>query len=715
MVKTKREGLRSVNGTRNKAGLAILLLSVMLLSVAVPAFAITAKTWTIDELDMSLDIPLDWYVITRDKVINSTALSEKVGINISEFQSIDMPKNNSWLDAIVPIEPGEAMSELVIMCDTETTLDALWSMDDLDEADTQALLDGLVAGAKQKGMRILNNEMCEYNGQKYALVSVSVEANTLRSGAQMYTTVVNGRPITVSWRTYGNTSFNSYTVYLFEKAMKSIVFDVKSKPGLQTASVGMTRTEAEEVVVMEMFSDWILTALSGAIVGGVTAALVWFFRWLARKINGENKTSVTGRSRCTDRQTESNQARNTKVFKALVRKMRVVLNQYEQRLNSLPASSDVLSAKIQNIASKSETIRVAFSELQTEYSDMFESHYEQVLERMARMCIRKIMIENIVKDIKFLNKQEVVWMFYAIFTVNEKELLDNAQISSKDFEQEIKYISRQLEALPSVGRSFENGLKAFLFDRQHNANTSEKPFNNDGSLLDHSTVPVVSTSLEEEAINREVTVEQLVQIKQMEEELATSRKTRIDALMEEASEIKKKYPSFDAVSELRDERFAAMVKSGVSQEEAFLTLHPEVKNGSASKELRAVRQGKSLVDKTDDLFASIYSLLESFESTLPADLPSYRDDMMRSLDDSDAFDADDGSTTEERSFKLIHVCLQNAVNSGLHKSYRGEERPLGQTIKHIFYESMQWALKENIITRRDCREYEDEFLRAYER
>jgi hypothetical protein len=87
--------------------------------------------------------------------------------------------------------------------------------------------------------------------------------------------------------------------------------------------------------------------------------------------------------------------------------------------------------------------------------------------------------------------------------------------------------------------------------------------------------------LQSEADRRGMTVEQLRQFRQIEQEtrqlrqqeIERQRIAKVSAWTEEGRALQAKYPGFDPIVEMQNPQFTAMINSGVSQEDAYLVIH----------------------------------------------------------------------------------------------------------------------------------------------
>jgi hypothetical protein len=214
---------------------AVILFCVVLLSATAPAFAITTKTWTIDELDMSIDIPLDWYVITRTEAMHPVAIADKLGISISQFQK-DMPGSAMFLDAIMPVEYGKDIYELYINAEENEGSRAIWSLTSENIEESMKNFE-LAIEKNSATMRVIYPEVsigaaetCEYNATPYLSLTMNGTANGSKLYSKQYATIVNGRTIFIYCRKTGTSGFDGHSEYLFEQALKSISFDAKPNP-----------------------------------------------------------------------------------------------------------------------------------------------------------------------------------------------------------------------------------------------------------------------------------------------------------------------------------------------------------------------------------------------------------------------------------------------------------------------------------------------------
>lgn len=98
-------------------------------------------------------------------------------------------------------------------------------------------------------------------------------------------------------------------------------------------------------------------------------------------------------------------------------------------------------------------------------------------------------------------------------------------------------------------------------------------------------------NLEEEAFQRDMSVEQLRQFKQIERENQALREAERERQAQavyaqwdrEAEELKQIYPNFNVGEELNDDRFVKMLDSGVDMRSAFEVLHRDEIMGGAMK------------------------------------------------------------------------------------------------------------------------------------
>ena len=180
-----------------KIGTVMLSVILLLFLCAPAAYAAAMKTYTLDELDMSIGIPENWAVFTRDTPANDPNFAV-LGLNGETMLSY-YKQNYIFLNALMTSNP---YTEIVV-----TMFDNM-GMKDLSEysdAEKSAFAEqSMGANAKNLGAVYDGYDLYTSNGIDYLVFSFSRSDATakLTDNACQYYTIVNNRAVNITMHSY---------------------------------------------------------------------------------------------------------------------------------------------------------------------------------------------------------------------------------------------------------------------------------------------------------------------------------------------------------------------------------------------------------------------------------------------------------------------------------------------------------------------------------
>jgi len=181
--------------------LAVLLILILICLFSIPAYASAMVPYTVDELNMSIDVPSDWITLTRDMDDNNPYLDE-FGLTVDEINA-QFENNHIYLNSVYSDETSTV--ELVVTMLDYVGSNAVYSFDDLssDElTDIAQDLEGQLheqTGADYKFLDIYKSEQATFMCFD---LQQSFEGMTVY-GHQCYT-IVNGQAINITMHSYAN-------------------------------------------------------------------------------------------------------------------------------------------------------------------------------------------------------------------------------------------------------------------------------------------------------------------------------------------------------------------------------------------------------------------------------------------------------------------------------------------------------------------------------
>lgn len=170
----------------------LILFPVFLLALFLPAYAAGSTTYDLDELDMSIDIPDEYYVFTRDTPASDPNYA-LLDINKADLDSL-MESRDIYLNAIM----SDPMGEIVI-----TKISS--SLKDFSTL-TDRTLSQLASDAKQvyeqAGVTYLRHELYQHAQTKFIKVYLSQQSGGQTVYGLQYYTVCDAKAINITLHSY---------------------------------------------------------------------------------------------------------------------------------------------------------------------------------------------------------------------------------------------------------------------------------------------------------------------------------------------------------------------------------------------------------------------------------------------------------------------------------------------------------------------------------
>lgn len=187
---------------------SLILALLLLLSLSTTAFAASSKTYSLDELGMSIDIPSEYVVFTRNISDNDPNLSA-YGLTKNDMKDLMNARNiylNAW-DKDVNFE--------IIVTMIDSTISDFNLMSD-------TMLNTMASSAKTEyannGITVEKYEVFQHNQAKFIKIYISQPNGTEKAYGLQYYTVYDNKAINVTMQSYSGKIDSSK-----ESILKSIV------------------------------------------------------------------------------------------------------------------------------------------------------------------------------------------------------------------------------------------------------------------------------------------------------------------------------------------------------------------------------------------------------------------------------------------------------------------------------------------------------------
>lgn len=217
---------------------AIICLVVLLVAVLGPAVYADSDTYSIPELDMQVDIPSQFYVITRNSTENDSVFTD---LNLSYNTVMTYcQQNNIYLDAVV----ADLQEELVITM-TESQIS---DFNALSDASLEYMTEVMIEEIESHGVTMLNYEICANDQVKFVKMYTQYTAQSAYS--LTYYTTVDFKAINFTLQSHAGQITDTQEAYM-DTIIKSVRFgsdtitgvtepENATTPGATTPSDGAT-------------------------------------------------------------------------------------------------------------------------------------------------------------------------------------------------------------------------------------------------------------------------------------------------------------------------------------------------------------------------------------------------------------------------------------------------------------------------------------------
>ena len=229
--------------------LAILLITIMMFSLGVSVSA-ASTVYEVAELDLSINIPSQYSVITRNTPANDPIFGQ-LGTTKSELMS-HFQSSGIYLNAV-----STSVNEEIVVTMAENILS---DFNLLSDTTISTLATTLINEYKNYGINVLKYEIYQHSQAKFLKLYFTDTAQTV-NGLQYYT-IYNSKAMNFTMRSY--TGSLSYTQ---EQTIKSVVDSIhfNTEPQKQDEPVGtpsFTYTDLETKVKFTVPANWTEKALS---------------------------------------------------------------------------------------------------------------------------------------------------------------------------------------------------------------------------------------------------------------------------------------------------------------------------------------------------------------------------------------------------------------------------------------------------------------------
>ena len=211
---------------------------------------INAKTYKIDETDISLNFSNEWYVFTRGNLKNNEDL-KNFGVS-EEYMEGVFNNNKAYLDAIMFVDNKSRVLEMFVRKDKNN----------LVKNSSNFPLDFTEDLKEEYKKKYPSAEASVYQS-KYNWVLLS----SIDNGKHLmeYITIVNGENYNLSFQS--DKEFTSEEKSIFKGIIDSTVFDI------DTSLVETYKYKKSESTIVNIFKKGLIGALVGGIVGGISAII----------------------------------------------------------------------------------------------------------------------------------------------------------------------------------------------------------------------------------------------------------------------------------------------------------------------------------------------------------------------------------------------------------------------------------------------------------
>lgn len=168
------------------------LMSVALLFSAT-ALAAETTTYELDALDMSIDIPDDYVVFTRDMSADDPTYAQ-FGLSKEEMGEI-LEESKAYLDAVMP----DVSHEIVVTMEDNSPLE---DFGQLSDTSLSAIASMLQDAAEDYGITYVRSEIYQHEQVKFIRLYSSHPNNDQTVYTLQYYTVCNGQAINISMHSY---------------------------------------------------------------------------------------------------------------------------------------------------------------------------------------------------------------------------------------------------------------------------------------------------------------------------------------------------------------------------------------------------------------------------------------------------------------------------------------------------------------------------------
>ena len=253
---------------------SVLLVCLLIIIITTVAFAVGTDTYKIDELGMSIAIPSDYVVFTRDIDANDPNLS-LYGLTKDSMSSL-LSSSNVYLNAW----DSDVNYEIIVnMIDSP-----LGDFNKISDTALSILATSLESEYIKSGITSLKSEVYQHAQAKFLKIYISQPiADSTIYGLQ-YSTVYANKAINITMQSYSGT-INVSKENILKSIVDSVVFD--TQPDFkQTTSQSTVYQEATKQVNQDFVNSILYKGLVGGLAGGLMvlgAGLIGLLRHKLKK------------------------------------------------------------------------------------------------------------------------------------------------------------------------------------------------------------------------------------------------------------------------------------------------------------------------------------------------------------------------------------------------------------------------------------------------
>ncbi|MEZ4357755.1 MAG: hypothetical protein R2876_03895 [Eubacteriales bacterium] len=204
----------------------VLITFFLIIGTFIPA-AFASNSYDLDELYMSIDIPSDFMVFTKD-ISNDDPNLDKIGMD-KETLSQQFTENNIYLDAI-KIDPS---TQIIITMTENSGTNYIFDLSLYSDEEKKDLAEGEQQAdtLNQVGAQYTGYDFYEHGQASFICFDIASSNSETALNSKQYFTIINGQAISIILYSYDG-AVTSEQEDTLKSVVDSITFsEVKEKPG----------------------------------------------------------------------------------------------------------------------------------------------------------------------------------------------------------------------------------------------------------------------------------------------------------------------------------------------------------------------------------------------------------------------------------------------------------------------------------------------------